>query len=54
MIYMEPITNGRGRLDRQCREYGFDIGFSAHILEIDLNPKMLDPLLGASVDEGRA
>ena len=45
LIYMEPMTTGRGRLDRQCREYGFDMGFSAHVLEIDLNPKMLDPLL---------
>ncbi len=45
LIYMEPMTNGRGRLHRRCREYGFDMGFSAHVLPVDLNTELLSPLL---------
>ena len=45
LLYMEPMTNVRAGLDQQCRDYGFDMGFSAHVLSIDLNPDALDPLL---------
>lgn len=45
LIYMEPITDAPACLDGWCRDYGFDMGFSAHVLPVDLNPDILHPLL---------
>lgn len=45
LIYMEPMTNDHARIREQCRDYGFDMGFSAHVLRVDLNLDMLGPLL---------
>lgn len=45
LIYMEPMTDGQTCFEGQCCEYGFDMGFSAHVLPVDLNPNLLGPLL---------
>jgi hypothetical protein len=44
LIYMEPMTDpadARGRY----RDYGFEMGFSAHVLSVQLAPDLINPLL---------
>ncbi|MEE9296701.1 MAG: PD-(D/E)XK nuclease family protein [Phycisphaerae bacterium] len=45
LIYMEPMSDGQTCFEGQCCEYGFDMGFSAHVINVQLNADMLSPLL---------
>ena len=44
LIYMEPMTEA-GEHRRQCRPFGFEMGFSAHVLEVEVDPSLVKPLL---------
>ena len=44
LIYMEPMTDA-GQDRRQCRAFGFEMGFNAHVLEVDVDPSLVRPLL---------
>ncbi|WAC08213.1 MAG: PD-(D/E)XK nuclease family protein [Thermodesulfobacteriota bacterium] len=51
LIYMEPITDSLSAAqDENHRDYGFSMGFSAHILEVKLDLMMLSPLLARTRD----
>ena len=45
LIYAEPITSGeKSLLEEYYHEYGFAMGFSAHIEMVKLDTSILDPL----------
>lgn len=44
LIYMEPMTES-GAAARQSRPFGFEMGFSAHVLDVEVNPSLVKPLL---------
>ena len=45
LAYMEPTTDPPGGHAQQCRPDGFQMGFTARIVNVNLNTAMLDPLL---------
>jgi len=45
LIYMEPGTDPPGGHAQLCRVDGFQMGFVARIVNVELNTAMLDPLL---------
>ena len=44
LVYMEPLTD-RCTNDAACRKNGFRMDFGAHILPVERNPHLVDPLL---------
>lgn len=44
LIYMEPMTNGTPQFHGQCRNFGFEMGFTAKTLRVEIRPKLLTPL----------
>ena len=44
LIYMEPMTDAAEHR-RQGRPFGFEMGFRAHVLEVDVDPSLVRPLL---------
>jgi hypothetical protein len=44
LIYMEPMTNGNPQFHGQCRSFGFEMGFTAKILRVEVRPQLLTPL----------
>lgn len=45
LIYMEPGTHPPGGCAQLCRPDGFQMGFVARIVNVELNTAILDPLL---------
>jgi hypothetical protein len=45
LIYLEPRLEDAPGCLRQCRDYGLDMAFDAHVVDIDLDREMVDPLL---------
>lgn len=45
LVYMEPSTDPPGGYARLCRPDGFRMGFTARVVNVELNAAMLDPLL---------
>lgn len=45
LVYMEPATDLPNAHTRQCRPDGFQMGFIARVVNVELNTAMLDPLL---------
>jgi len=44
LIYMEPMTNGDPQFHGQCRKFGFEMGFTAKTLRVEIRPQLLSPL----------
>lgn len=45
LVYTEPATDPFGGLIRLCCDGGFSLGFTAHVVPVDLSIRRLDPLL---------
>lgn len=45
LIYLAPQTDPDSGTPNGYRDYGFDIAFAAHVLPINMDPGMIDPLL---------
>lgn len=45
LIYMEPQTDRLTGLGRYCRTEGLSMAFDAHLVEVSLNPGLLDKML---------
>lgn len=45
LIYMEPVTVVDNGCARKCHETGFDMGFTAHIVHVEIDPQLLPPLI---------
>lgn len=50
LIYLEPQTDGGTNFVRCCRTAGMCMDFQAHVLPVDLNRQMIDPLLARTRD----
>ena len=45
LIYMEPIVDEPAAAARRCDAVGFQMGFSAHVLRVERQSDLIDPLL---------
>lgn len=45
LIYMEPVTEPPIDAAATCNKMGFQMGFSAHVLNVEIDRGLIDPLL---------
>jgi hypothetical protein len=43
LVYCEPMTEDKDAEERR-RDFGFDMGFAAHVRAVNVNPDLLEPL----------